>query len=194
VRRLIGTFYLLAPKLVFHNSDLNKSTTVCNVEDLEGFPKAFLDLETYTAMRCTPVRYTPMRYTPVRCTPMRYTPVRCTPMVHACEMHVYEVHTHEMHAYEEHAHEVCPMHARKVLGNLQISHPTNGGAVNILALAGLSGCRGNIQMLRLSNRKIPASPPLTFSHARRQHHTPQQTAAIPDRSLKPHQTLYGSCT
>lgn len=28
VRRAIGTFILLAPKLVFHNSNLNKSTTV----------------------------------------------------------------------------------------------------------------------------------------------------------------------
>ena len=71
--------YLLAQKLVFHNSDLNKSTTICNVGDLEGFPKAFLDLETYTPMRCTPARYTPMRYT-------------------AGEMHAYEIHAGEMHA------------------------------------------------------------------------------------------------
>ena len=42
LRRRIGTFYLLA------HSDLNKSTTVCKVGDLEVFPKAFLDLETYT--------------------------------------------------------------------------------------------------------------------------------------------------
>jgi len=34
--------------LLFHNSDLNKSATICKVVDLEGFPKAFLDLETYT--------------------------------------------------------------------------------------------------------------------------------------------------
>jgi hypothetical protein len=31
LRRRIGTFYLLAQKLVLHNSDLNKSTTVCKV-------------------------------------------------------------------------------------------------------------------------------------------------------------------
>ena len=31
-----------------YNPDLNKSTSVCKVGDLEGFPKAFLDLETYT--------------------------------------------------------------------------------------------------------------------------------------------------
>src|SRR5271156_1206665 len=94
LRRAIGTFYLLAPKLVFHNSDLNKSTTVCKVGDLEGFPKAFLDLGTYTSikytsmrctpmrytpMSCTPIRYTPVRYMPMRCTPVRYTPMRCTP-------------------------------------------------------------------------------------------------------------------
>jgi hypothetical protein len=42
------TFYLLAQKLVFRNSDLNKSTTVSKVGDLEVFPKAFLDSETYT--------------------------------------------------------------------------------------------------------------------------------------------------
>jgi hypothetical protein len=42
VRRPIGTFYLLAQKLVFHNSDLNKSTTIYKVGDLEVFPKAFL--------------------------------------------------------------------------------------------------------------------------------------------------------
>ena len=30
------------------NSDLNKSTTICKVGDLEVFPKAFLNLETYT--------------------------------------------------------------------------------------------------------------------------------------------------
>ena len=48
LRRPIGTFYLLSAKLVIHNSDLNKSTTICKVGDLEVFPKAFLDLETYT--------------------------------------------------------------------------------------------------------------------------------------------------
>jgi hypothetical protein len=48
MRRPIGTFYLLAQKLVFHNSNLNKSTTIYKVGDLEAFPKAFLDLETYT--------------------------------------------------------------------------------------------------------------------------------------------------
>jgi hypothetical protein len=34
--------YLLAQKLVFHKSDLNKSTTIYKVGDLEVFPKAFL--------------------------------------------------------------------------------------------------------------------------------------------------------
>jgi len=40
--------YLLAQNLVFCNSDLDKLTTVCKVGDLEVFPTAFLDLETYT--------------------------------------------------------------------------------------------------------------------------------------------------
>jgi hypothetical protein len=34
--------YLLAQKLVFHNSGLNKSATIYKVGDLEVFPKAFL--------------------------------------------------------------------------------------------------------------------------------------------------------
>jgi hypothetical protein len=46
--------------------------------------------------------------------------------MHADKTHAYEMHAHETHAYEIHALE---MHARKVLENLQISHPTNGGAV-----------------------------------------------------------------
>ena len=41
VRRPIGTFYLLAQKLVFHNSDLNKSTIVCKVGILEVSPRPF---------------------------------------------------------------------------------------------------------------------------------------------------------
>jgi hypothetical protein len=35
--------YLLAQKLVFCNSDLDKSTTLCKVGDLDVSPKAFLD-------------------------------------------------------------------------------------------------------------------------------------------------------
>src|SRR3984957_507109 len=46
--------------------------------------------------------------------------------MHADKTHAYEMHAHETHACEIHALE---MHARKVLENLQISHPTNGGAV-----------------------------------------------------------------
>ena len=52
-RKVSGTaeahrdLYLLTQKLVFCNSNLDKSTTVCKVGDLEVFPKAFLDLETY---------------------------------------------------------------------------------------------------------------------------------------------------
>src|SRR3954453_6664873 len=40
-RRQIGTFYLLAQKLVFCNSDFNKSTTVCKGGDLEVSPNPF---------------------------------------------------------------------------------------------------------------------------------------------------------
>jgi len=39
LRRRIGTFYLLAQELIFRNSNLNKSTTVCKVGDLEVSPK-----------------------------------------------------------------------------------------------------------------------------------------------------------
>ena len=42
LQRLIETFYLLAEKLASGNSDLDRPTTVW---DLEIFPKAFLDLE-----------------------------------------------------------------------------------------------------------------------------------------------------
>jgi hypothetical protein len=79
MRRLIGTFYLLAQKLLVCNSDLDKSATVCKVGDLEGSPKPFWIwkhihvhkihvYEVYAhevhAMRCTPMRYMTMRYTP----------------------------------------------------------------------------------------------------------------------------------
>ena len=98
---------LLAQKLIFHKSDLNKSTTICKVGDLEVFPKAFLDSEKYTSMRCTPVRYTPMSCTPISYTPMRCTPVRYTPHeVYAHEVHAYELHAHKVHAREVHAHEM----------------------------------------------------------------------------------------
>jgi len=59
LRRAIGATPQLAQKLAFCNSDLDKSTTVCRVGDLEVF------------MRCTPVRCTFMRYTPLRCTHVR---------------------------------------------------------------------------------------------------------------------------
>jgi hypothetical protein len=76
---------------VFCNSDLDKSTIVCKMGDLEVFSKAFLDLYTsikYRSMRCTPVRCTFMR-----CTPMRYTPSE----MHTVEVHAYDVYTHEVH-------------------------------------------------------------------------------------------------
>src|SRR2546421_8287140 len=97
LRRRIGTFYLLAQKLVFHNSDLNKSTTVCKMGDLEVFPKPFwiwkhihahevhacevhahevhareVHIYEVHTMRCTPVRYTPMKCVAMRCTPVIY--------------------------------------------------------------------------------------------------------------------------
>jgi len=47
VRRPIETFYLLAPKLVFHKLG-SRQIDHSKVGDLEVFPKAPLDLETYT--------------------------------------------------------------------------------------------------------------------------------------------------
>src|ERR1700728_1824331 len=86
---------------VFCNSDLDKSTIVCKMGDLEVFSKAFLDLYTsikYRSMRCTPMSYTPLRCTPVRCTFMRCTPMRYTPSeMHTVEAHAYDVYTHEVH-------------------------------------------------------------------------------------------------
>jgi len=65
VRRAIETNPQLAQELVFCNSDLDKSITVCKMGS-EGFPRTFLDLESqYTPLRCTPMTYMPiMRYTP----------------------------------------------------------------------------------------------------------------------------------
>ena len=81
---------LLAQKLVFCNSDLDKSTTVCKVGDLVfGFGNTYTSIK-YTPMRCTPVRCTPVRYTPARYTPVRYTLV-CEVHACICKMHVYEV-------------------------------------------------------------------------------------------------------
>jgi hypothetical protein len=70
---------ILAQKLVFHKSDLNKSTTICKVGDLEVFPKAFFGFgkvhvyEVYARE------------------------------VHAYELHAHKLHTHEVHACEVHA-------------------------------------------------------------------------------------------
>ena len=87
LRRAIGTFYLLAQKLVFHNSDLNKSTTICKVGDLEVFPKAYIHVHKVHVYE-----------------------------VYAHEVHAYEVHAHEVYAREMHAHEVhaCEVHAHKM--------------------------------------------------------------------------------
>ena len=87
-------FYLVAQKLVFCNSGLDKSTTappfvrwgiwnvhvhkvrVCEVYAHE------VQAHGCKPMRCTPIRYTPIRYTPIRCAP---------------------VYTHKVHTYEAHA-------------------------------------------------------------------------------------------
>jgi hypothetical protein len=74
--------------------------------------------------------------------------------MHADKTHAYEMHAHETHAYEIHALE---MHARKVLENLQISHPTNGGAVVDLSrseLQNMSFCaNGKWSLLPAANIK-----------------------------------------
>src|SRR5271163_4071371 len=73
MRRLIGTFYLLAQKLVFCNSDLDNRPPFVRwgiwrfPQSLFGFGNIYTSIK-YTSMRCTPMRYTPMR-----CTLMRYT-------------------------------------------------------------------------------------------------------------------------
>ena len=97
-------------KLVFCNSDLDKSITVCKTGS-EGFlPNLFrfgksiyvhkvyvyemyahdvharevhaheVHAVRYMLIRCTPVRCTFTKYTPMRCTPMRYMHMRNTPM------------------------------------------------------------------------------------------------------------------
>ena len=80
LRRAIGTTPQLAQKLIFCNSDLDKSITICKM-GLKDSPKTFLDLENqYTSTKYTSMRCTPIRYTPVRCTFIRYTPIRCAPV------------------------------------------------------------------------------------------------------------------
>ena len=77
MRRLIGTLYLLAQKFVFCNSDLDKSTTVCKVGDLEVSSKPFWIWKHIHVHK-----------------------------IHVYEVYAHEVHAHEVHACEVHVHEV----------------------------------------------------------------------------------------
>src|ERR1700733_12614296 len=70
LRRAIGTFFLLAQKLVFHNSDLSKSITVCKVGDLEVSPKPFWIWKHIHVHK-----------------------------VYAHEVHAYELHAHKVHTH-----------------------------------------------------------------------------------------------
>jgi len=93
---------------VFHNSDLNKSTTICKVGDLEVFPQSLLGFgNIYTSIKYTPMSCTPIRYTPIRSTAVRYTPHE----VYAHEVYAYEVQAHEVQAHEVQA---CEAHTHKV--------------------------------------------------------------------------------
>src|ERR1700756_5617856 len=89
VRRLIGTFYLLAPKLVFCNF---KSTTDCKVGDLEVSPRPFWIWKHIHVHKVHVYE------------------------VYAHEVHAYEVYAFEVHACEVHIHEAhaCEIHAREV--------------------------------------------------------------------------------
>jgi hypothetical protein len=75
LRRPIGTFYLLAQKLVFCNSDLDKPITVRKVGDLEGKPKPFWIWKHIHVHK-----------------------------VHVYEAYAHELHAHEVYACEKHAH------------------------------------------------------------------------------------------
>ena len=94
----IGTFHLLAQKLVFCNSDLDKSTTVCKVGDLEVSPRPFW---IWKHIHVHKVHVYGVYAHEVHAYEVH------AHEVHACEMHVYEIHTHEMHAHEVHANEIC---------------------------------------------------------------------------------------
>src|SRR2546430_15702796 len=90
----IGTTPHLAQKLVFCNSDLDKSITVCEMgserfpQNLFGFGKSIHlhKVHIYEVYAHKVHTYAVHAHE-----------------VHACEMHVYEVHTHEMRACELHA-------------------------------------------------------------------------------------------
>jgi hypothetical protein len=99
VRRPIGTFYLLAQKLVFHNSDLSKSTTFCKMGDLEVSPKPFWIWKHIHVHKIHVYEV----YAHEVHTYELYAHKVHTHEVHAGEVHAYEMHAYEMHAYEMHA-------------------------------------------------------------------------------------------
>jgi hypothetical protein len=111
-RRPIGTFFLLAQKLVFHNSDLSKSTTVCKVGDLEVSPKPFWiwkhihvhKIHVYELHAYKVLAGEVHAYEVYAGEVHAYEVHACE--VHACEVHAYEVHAREVHAYEVLAREV----------------------------------------------------------------------------------------
>jgi hypothetical protein len=95
VRRLKGTFYLSAQKLIFYNSDLDKWTTVCKAGDLKVFLKPFW---IWKHMDVHEVHVHEVHVYEVHA----YE-------VHAREAHAYEMYAHEVHVYEAHTHEVHAM-------------------------------------------------------------------------------------
>ena len=94
-------------KLVFCNSNLNKSTTVCKVGDLEVPAKPFW---IWKHIRVHKVHVYEMYAHEVHAYEVHAHKAHARE-VHAREVHAYEVHAREVHACEAHAYEV---HARKV--------------------------------------------------------------------------------
>jgi hypothetical protein len=103
-----GDLYRLAQKLVFCNSDLGISTTVCKVRGLEVSQSLFW---TWKHKHAHKVHVYEVYAHEVHAYEVHaYDMYACE--VHACEVHAREAHAHETRAYELHALEV---YARKIL-------------------------------------------------------------------------------
>ena len=93
------------PFIVIHrspnyNSDLNKSSTVCKVGDLEVPPKPFW---VWRHIHVHKVHVYEVYAHEVHAYELHAREVHARE-VHACEMNAHEVHACEMHVYEVHTH------------------------------------------------------------------------------------------
>src|SRR5271154_2508652 len=91
LRRSIGTFYLLAQKLVFCNSDLDQIDHRLRGGGSGGFPPKPFWIWKHVHVHKVHINEV-------------YAHEVHTHEMHACEVHACEVHAHEVYAREMHAH------------------------------------------------------------------------------------------